>query len=320
MAEPLARNTATAPHRGVWQAELELAEQVKNPFFDVEIEFVFTRPDGTSVSVCGFFKGYKTWAGRAYCDQIGRWFWRTNSSLASLNEKSGSFEVLPSPLPGKLRQHPHDSQQFAYDNGEWYLHIGDTGYRYLADTEPLWQQYIDEAAQVGFTKIRTWFCRGRSDVKALFAPNREGLDLAYWDEMDKRLLYALENYPHIQFQLIPFGEDSIELRRYGAGDPASLLMVRYAQARFSALSNVQWCIVNDRYISKTPTGSQVSPELINTIGRDMQAREPWGTLLTNHQVRLQGYSFVNEEWSDIITLEDRDQVNGKLIQQYRARG
>jgi hypothetical protein len=52
----------------------------------------------------------------------------------------------------------------------------------------------------------------------------------------------------------------------------------------------------------------------------MRAREPWGTLLSNHQQRFQGYSFVDAEWSDIITLEDRDQVAGALILQYRALG
>jgi hypothetical protein len=35
-----------------------------------------------------------------------------------------------------------------YDNGEWFLHIGDTGYRYVVDTEPEWQRYLDQAVTV----------------------------------------------------------------------------------------------------------------------------------------------------------------------------
>jgi hypothetical protein len=137
-----------------------------------------------------------------------------------LDGKSGEFEVQPSELPGKLRKHPQDPRQFAYDDGQWFLHLGDTGYRYVTATEPLWQQYIDEAAQVGFNKIRTWFCSGRHDVAALFAKDRQGLDLAYWDEIERRLVYALEKYPHIQFQLIPYGEDwpeLVPLRRRATG-------------------------------------------------------------------------------------------------------
>ena len=43
---------------------------------------------------------------------------------------------------GKLRLHSDDGYQFQYDDGDWFLHIGDTGYRYLVDGEPLWQQYV----------------------------------------------------------------------------------------------------------------------------------------------------------------------------------
>jgi inosine-uridine nucleoside N-ribohydrolase len=307
----------TAPHYGVWQTELALDEPCGNPFFDVEVDFVFTLPDGSEVEAEGFYRGGNKWAGRAYCLQSGHWKWRSVANRPALDGRSGSFEVTASDLPGKLRQHPLDPRQFAYDNGRWFLHIGDTGYRYVTDTEPLWQQYIDEAAQVGFNKIRTWFCRGRHDVGALFTEDREGLDLVYWEEVERRLVYALENYPNIQFQLIPYGEDWPELRRYGEGDRAALLVARYAQARFSAFPNVQWCISNDSHISPSPGPRNAAPATIDRIGLDMRSREPWGTLLTNHQQRFQGYSFVDADWSDITTLEDRDQMAGAIILQYR---
>jgi hypothetical protein len=310
----------TAPHRGVYEIALQAEEEYHNPWFDVTLTVEFTRPDKSTALVDGFYDGQRTFKARAYCDSVGPWTYRTTSALKSLDGKTGSFTVQQSDLPGKLRIHPKDPRQFAYDNGQWFLHIGDTGYRYVTDTEPLWQQYIDEAAQVGFNKIRTWFCRGRHDVAALFAKDRRGLDLAYWNEIERRLAYALEKYPHIQFQLIPYGEDWPELRRYGQGDRASLLVARYAQARFSAFPNVHWCISNDSHISAGPGSRNADPAVIHRIGRDMRNREPWATLLTNHQQRLQGYSFVDAEWSDIITIEDRDQVAGAVILQYRALG
>ncbi|MDO8539401.1 MAG: DUF4038 domain-containing protein [Opitutaceae bacterium] len=310
----------TAPLFGTWQIELSLDRPGGNPFFDVELHFVFTRPDGKEVKAEGFYWGGNTWAGRAYCAQRGAWKWRSVANRPALDGKRGAFEVTPSDLPGKLRLHSDDQRQFASDNGKWFLHVGNTAYRYVTDTEPLWQQYIDEAAQVGFNKIRTWFCRGRHDVGALFTSDRQGLDLAYWNEMERRLVYALEKYPHIQFQLIPYGEDWPELVRYGKGDRAALLVARYAQARFSAFANVQWCIANDSHISPAPGRRNAAPATIDRIGRDMRAREPWGTLLTNHQARTHGYSFVGAPWSDIITLEDRDQVAGAIILQYRELG
>jgi len=317
-AAEIARGSS-APHRGVWQVSMELAEEAANPFFDVDVQLVFTRPDGSEVKADAFFGGGKTWVGRAYCDQRGRWTWRSVANRPSLDGLAGHFDVGPSDLPGKLRKCSRDPSQFVYDNGDWFLHIGDTGYRYVVDTEPLWQQYIDQAAAAGFTKIRTWFCRSRSGVEALLSADRSKLDLGYWDEIERRLVYALDRYPHIQFQLIVYGEDTGELRRWGEGDRAARLIARYAQARFSAFPNVHWCISNDRDITAKPGHRSIAPEIIDRIGRTMQRREPWGTLLTNHQKRFSGYAFVQSDWSDIVTLEDLDQVTGELILKYRQR-
>lgn len=311
--------TSQAQHRGVYELVLDAPFGGRNSYFDVDVDVLFIRPDETQVSVDAFFDGDTTFKARAYCDQIGTWSWVSISNVDGLNQQRGQFEVMESELPGKLRKHPQDSRQLAYDNGDWFLHIGDTGYRYVTATEPLWQPYIDQAAQVGFNKIRTWFCQDRYDVQILFGPNRESMNLEYWQEIDRRMVYALEQYPHIIFQLLPYGEDTQEIIRYGEGDRASIFVGEYAQARFSALPNVYWSFTNDRHIiSRQPMGGRdASPFVINKMGDDFAAREPWGTLLTNHQQRFQGYYFLDSEWSDLVTLEDRDQVDGRLILLYR---
>jgi hypothetical protein len=312
-----------ALHRGVREIALTASGGTSNPFL-LGLQVVFTRPNGSEVMVEGFYDGDGTYRARAYCDAVGEWSWRSISIDDGLNNKSGLFRVVPSMLKGKLRIHPDDPRQFVYDDGEWFLHIGDTGYRYVASSEPEWQAYIDQAARMGATKIRTWFCQARSDVQILFERGHRMLNLAYWQEIDRRLTYALENHPHVIFKLIPYGEDTEEIRRYDAGDPAARLIARYAQARFSAFPNVYWCISNDREIvevrAQALRGRQVYRDTISGMGRDMASREPWGTLLTNHQCRWSGYSFVDEPWSDVITVEDLDQVDGAAIARYRRLG
>ena len=149
--------------------------------------------------------------------------------------------------------------------------------------------------------------------EALFGAGRTGLALAYWQEIERRIVYALNRHPQIVLQLIPYAEDTEEIKRYAAGDPLARLVASYAQARWSAFPNVQWTITNDREIVRGQplTGRRVDWDMIDRMGRDMALREPWGTLITNHQARFSGYDFVDASWSDFITIEDLDQEIGR---------
>ncbi len=300
---------------------LEISFESKSQTRFLFPEVIFTQPNGNKVKVDGFYDGenYKV---RVYCNQIGHYKWELKGD-DTFKRKKGGFEVKESSLRGKLQINAEDPFQFSYHNGDWFLHIGDTGYRYLTDTEQKWQEYIDHAGRLGFTKIRTWFCRSRSNVEALFNDERTSLNLTYWQEMDRRIAFAFENYPEIILQLIPFGEDTDELKRYFAGDSLSFSMLRYAQARFSAYPNIIWCISNDREIvseSVKLTERRILDKNIDKIGLDMVRREPWKTLITNHQSRFMGYSFIDSEWSDIITFESLDEIDGRTIAKYRVIG
>lgn len=310
-----------APARGLYEITL----QGEDPGADFDDDFflhvTFDLPDGSQRVVEGFHDGDGVYRARAYAGQTGVWQWQSASSSGALDGQAGQFVVVDSDLPGKLRKHVDDPYQFQYDNGDWFLHLGDTAYRWVNFAEDDWQAYLEQADQVGFNKLRVWFNHGRYDVQDLFNSRRSGLNLSYWQEIDRRLTWALTHYPHIQFQLIPYGEDTGEINRYRY-DPLTQLIAREAQARFSAFPNVQWCIVNDRELlaGGTPAGDrQVLASSVDQIGRDMAQREAWGTLLTSHQARWEGYSFVDAGWSDIITLEDLDQVGGDLIRDYRSR-
>jgi hypothetical protein len=315
-----------ALHRGLYEVTLPSKVPVADPYLGLELKVTFTRPDSSSVTVDGFYdgalEGKSVFKARAYSDQVGKWTWTATSNLADLDGQRGAFSVSPSKLPGKLRKHPGDPHQFAYDNGQWFLHIGDTGYRYLTDTEPEWQAYIDQAVQLGATKLRVWFSKSRSGVEALLQSDRSALNLEYWQEMDRRLQYALNHYPQVMLKLIPYGEDLDELRRYGEGDRMAQFIAAYSQARFSAFPNVLWCVSNDRTLvadDVPDTGNRMRASLIDQIARDMAAREPWGALLTNHQARNTGYAFATAPWSDISTLEALDEVTGNLLLEYREK-
>ena len=317
----ISRGGSDVPQRGVYEVALESSRTPAEPYLGVQFDVTFTTPRGVNVTVEGFYNGDRVFKARAYAGELGLWRWRSRSNNPGLDGKEGTFRVVPSHLKGKLRIHPSDPRQFAYDNGAWFLHIGDTGYRYLVADEPKWQEYIDQAAESGITKIRTWFAQSRSTIEAVFNSEGNGLALPYWQEMERRITYALERHPDVILQLIPYAEDTAVINRYAAGDTWAQYVTRYSQARWSAFPNVQWTMTNDREIVRSGPlqGRAVAWNTIDQMGKDMRRREPWGTLITNHQMRFSGYDFADAEWSGIVSLEDLDQVAGARILEYRAK-
>ena len=104
---------------------------------DPPVRVTFTRPDASQTEVDAFYDGADTYLSRAYCDTEGQWGWRAGGP-APADGACGEFVVRPSSLGGKLRLHTGDSRQFASDNGAWFLHIGDTYFRYMVPEETKW--------------------------------------------------------------------------------------------------------------------------------------------------------------------------------------
>ena len=51
-------------------------------------------------------------------------------------------------------------------------------------------------------------------MQALYNGPRTSFEAFVWEEIDRRLIHALELYPSFQIQVIPFAEDSTEIQRY----------------------------------------------------------------------------------------------------------
>ncbi len=320
--EHIVRDQGQAWKFGVHELSFHTGEVEADPFYELTLKVIYTLPSGKKLEVDGFNDGGMLFKARAYCMEVGEWSWESRSNDPKMNGQSGKFTVMDSNFRGKLKLHPEDPYQFAYDNGDWFLHIGDTGYRYVVASEPNWKAYIDQASEMGVTKIRTWFAMQRSAVGDLFETDGKTLAMGYWKEIEKRIRYALENHPHIILQLIPYAEDAKLINTYPEGNPAAEMIGAYAQARWSSFPNVQWTISNDMILTDKVDdlkGREVNTNTISLMGRDFAQREAWGTLITNHQSRFTGYHFIDAEWSDLVTLEDLDQVEGDLIKKYREK-
>src|SRR5690606_9297898 len=110
--EIISRDSKLAMQFGLYELTFHTADKKSNPFYELSLKVTFTLPGGESVTVDGFGDGGTMFKARAYCKETGFWKWKSSSNDPHMDGLSGSFEVVPSGMPGKLRIHPKDPYQF----------------------------------------------------------------------------------------------------------------------------------------------------------------------------------------------------------------
>jgi len=98
----------------------------ENNFFDVELQTVFTSPDGIQHLAKGFFYGGDLWKVRFRPDQPGTWSYSyTFSSKSGFKEQgSGSFRCTPSSEQGPIRRDPQNQYRWVFASGKSYFPVG----------------------------------------------------------------------------------------------------------------------------------------------------------------------------------------------------
>lgn len=224
-----------------------------NPFVDVELDAVFTRPDGTRVRVGGFYDGDGAYVVRPLADAVGTWRFATRSTARSLDGISGAVEVSPAPVGahGPVRV---DGFHFRHADGTRHRPLGTTAYAWTHQSGELQQQTLRTLADAPFTKVRMCvFPKSylynanepddfpfRGTLAGGFDPTR--FDPAHFRRLERRIadLAALG----IQADLILFHAYD----RWGfcdLGPAVDERYVRYVVRRLTGFANVWWSMANE---------------------------------------------------------------------------
>lgn len=305
----LSIGSQTAKRGGCHQLEFAGEHVVTARVPVLPLQLTFTLPSGARIAAKAFATSDGKAVARCYLPEAGEWKWEAKSS-AGKGVASGHIQVEESNLPGKLRASQQDRRQFHYDNGSYYLHIGDIAESLLSPQAENWRAYIDQAAQAGFTKIRVRLAENARSTANFFDPHRKQLNLPFWDEVEKRLLYALNRFPRIQFQLDLFAEDREELDRFEEGDPLTHLAVSYIAERFSSLANVHWNLAANIDPTKD---SAVTLQALSRLGKTLYEQSPWHSLITCGQPRYATFLFDREKWCAYASLSSLGQVDGSYV-------
>jgi hypothetical protein len=153
---PLTVIQAAAPEKveanRVKEISLFSAKDYSNPFMEVELDAVVTRPDGKQLRVPAFWAGGKDWKFRYASEQTGTHAWRTevkkDASDAGLHGITGTIEVTSATGDNPLYKH---GPLRVSENKRHFEHADGTPFFWLADT--WWKNLCRRMSWEGFQEL-----------------------------------------------------------------------------------------------------------------------------------------------------------------------
>lgn len=142
---------------GLWgrfEAEVTNTLPYADPYKEVRLDVIYTRPDGEEVAFWGFYDGGDTWRIRFMPQQTGVWRYRAAFSDGTPGS-NGEFRVEDSSLPGMLTVNPANPLWFSIGDSPVLLrglHVGD---RFFAANWPEEKRtaFLDWVDQQGYNLL-----------------------------------------------------------------------------------------------------------------------------------------------------------------------
>lgn len=295
--------------------EISLQASVPGNPFDVPLTATFTH-DGESQTVRGFYDGDGCFKIRFMPASEGRWTWVTDSRVAALNRKRGSFDCT-APAADNHGPVVPDGLHFKYADGTRYYPVGTTSYDWMHVGDETAARTVASMRESGFNKLRMLFFLHNLPIEYPdvypFVKNADGtwdyahFDPAYFRYVERRIL-ALQQIG-VEADLILFhpydggrwGFDRMPLE-------ANLRYLSYITARFSAFRNIWWSLANEFDGVKG-----IPEEDWDKFAQAVSAGDPYRHLLSIH-----GYTATYYNYFDPIFTHTSIQDHGPVLERGRA--
>ena len=183
-----------------------------DPFNDVELDVVFTDPQGHEQTVPAFWAGEQTWRIRYSPTAAGRYTYRTVASdKGDLHGRGGVLEVAAYQGDNILRKHgpirvAADQRHFEHEDGTPFFWLGDTWWMGLC-SRMRWpedfQQLAADRVKKGFTVIQIiaglypdmppFDPRGADEAGFPWEADYKRINPRYFDAADLRIRYLVES-------------------------------------------------------------------------------------------------------------------------------
>lgn len=277
----------------------------EDPFRDVTLEAIYTRPDGTEVSFWGFYDGKERWRLRFMPDQLGTWRHQSRFTDGSPGP-SGRFECVAGDTPGTICAYEHNPIWFGHRDGSSFfmrsLHVGDRFFASNWDAQKR-SAFLDWAQEQGYNTL--------SIASHYLNREIEGRGLE-WQTPDlwplnpseyRRLEETMDDLERRRFVIFPFagffGQDSDFPRARRDQE----LYVRYVLARFAPYWNVLFNVAGpEPLVHAQRFGYIMMYDDVCRLGAMIGELDPFGHLVTIHN-RTADDPFRDEEWLGFGTMQ-----------------
>ncbi len=322
---------------GQWD-KFELSVHNRNtyadPFTDVDLDVLVIRPDSSSYNLWGFYDGGITWRFRIMPDQPG--IWRYESAFSDgTTGKSGTFECVPSDIPGMIHKDEDNPMWFGFKGGNHVLvrsfHVGDCFFagRDNPETGAAWSddqraQFLDWAQQQGYNMLSIashylnrvdksrgigwntpdlWNSHAQLPIPSEYARMEKVLD-----DLSARGIMV---YPFAGF----FGRKS----DFPTSGPDQTLYIKYTLARLAGYWNILLMVGGPEPL--LPNGPYLSKQEVLDLAAEIKRWDPYNHLLSVHN------KTGHDEYagSDILSYtilqgpktKDREKLAGILLENHQ---
>jgi hypothetical protein len=288
---------------GLWErfeAEVANPRSYGDPYRDVRLDVVYTKPDGQEVYFWGFHDGGRTWKIRFMPDQTGVWRYRAVFSDGT-PALGGEFRVEDSSLPGMLRVNRANPHSFSLGDTPILLrglHVGD---RFFAANWPEEKRvaFLDWVNQQGYNLLsiashylnRDVEGRGRGwDTPRLWPLDAEEFRrLERWlDDLAERRICV---YPFAGF----FGQKS----NYPTDPAEQEEFIRYTMARLGPYWNI---LLNVAGPEPNLHGGWMAASEVERLGRLIRELDVFGHPLSVHNATGDD-PYRDSDWTSFGTLQ-----------------
>jgi len=296
------------PAVGKWErfeAVVENSKEYADPYTDVRLEVIYTKPDGSTVNFWGFYDGGTMWRIRFMPDQIGEWKYQANFSDGTLGI-SGAFNCMDSDIPGMLSIDESNPLWFGFKSGGHGLirsfHVGD-GFFATNCSDSKRREFLDwaQAQNYNMLSIASHYLNRNSPGRGQGwnTPALWPLDASEYGKLE-RMLDDLSDRGIMVFPFAGFfGRSSNLPTDYQDQEN----YIRYVLARLGSYWNILLNVAGPEPLLRPKDYQNISTEAgINRLGELIESLDVFGHPVSVHN-RTGDDPFKDEDWLSYVTLQ-----------------